>query len=276
MKKHLAIVCPTGNFGGMELDSIKLAKKLHPYCNIVFITKKDGFLDKNFNSYILKEASVNLETFEKNSFLFFKTILDFKRIITNYNIQNIIYFGTSKLQLMYCAIYGTDINLIVRHGTTRAKPKNSLFHKIIYSRVNNHIAISEHLLENVKKTFPIGNKTKSTLIYPSIKIFTYEKKKNEKLNILHVGRIVKGKGQVDAIKACDILIKNDIDFEFFIVGGYEDGYEEEFANFYKEIEYKDKIKFIGWHKYIRRSLYPFSNTLDYYKMSHDNKRYGPE
>ena len=28
MKKHLAIVCPTGNFGGMELDSIKLAKKL--------------------------------------------------------------------------------------------------------------------------------------------------------------------------------------------------------------------------------------------------------
>ena len=258
MKKHLAIVCPTGNFGGMELDSIKLAKKLHPYCNIVFITKKDGFLDKNFNSYILKEASVNLETFEKNSFLFFKTILDFKRIITNYNIQNIIYFGTSKLKLMYCAIYGTDINLIVRHGTTRAKPKNSLFHKIIYSRVNNHIAISEHLLENVKKTFPIGNKTKSTLIYPSIKIFTYEKKKNEKLNILHVGRIVKGKGQVDAIKACDILIKNDIDFEFFIVGGYEDGYEEEFANFYKEIEYKDKIKLIG-----------FTNEVDKYFVKAD-------
>ena len=80
MKKHLAIVCPTGNFGGMELDSIKLAKKLHPYCNIVFITKKDGFLDKNFNSYILKEASVNLETFEKNSFLFFKNIFNMKNL----------------------------------------------------------------------------------------------------------------------------------------------------------------------------------------------------
>ena len=52
VKKNIAIICPTGNFGGMELDSIKLVKKLNPYCNIVFITKKDGFLDNNFRDYI--------------------------------------------------------------------------------------------------------------------------------------------------------------------------------------------------------------------------------
>ncbi|WP_323594629.1 glycosyltransferase family 4 protein [Aliarcobacter butzleri] len=245
-KKSLAIVCPTSNFGGMELDSIKLAKKLSNSLKIVFITKKDGFIDKNFYNYISKDDHITLECFEKNDILFFKAILDFKNIIKEYNIKNIIYFGTSKLQFLYCAIFGTDINLILRHGTTRAKPKGSLFHKIIYSRVDIHIAISEHLLENVKKTFPFGKNTKSFLIYPSIEIKEYRKEKNQKLNILHVGRIVKGKGQLDAIKACEILIQNDIDFEFFIVGGYEENFKKEFLEFYNKIEYKNKIKLIGF------------------------------
>lgn len=252
MKKSLGIVCPTGNFGGMELDSIKLVKKLNPHCNIIFITKKDGFLDKNFSSYISKDNCTVLETFEKSSFIFFKAIFDFKNIIKKHNIENLIYFGTSKLQFMYCAILGTNINLIVRHGTTRAKPKSGLLHKIIYSRVDNHIAISEHLLENVKKTFPLGKNTKCTLIYPSIKTEEYKKEKNKKLNILHVGRIVKGKGQVDAIKACDVLVKNGIDFEFFIVGGFEKSFEKEFLHFYNQIEYKNKIKLIGFKNEVNK------------------------
>ena len=246
VKKNIAIICPTGNFGGMELDSIKLVKKLNPYCNIVFITKKDGFLDNNFRDYISKEDNVILESFEKNRILFFKTIMDFRNIIKKHNIKNIIYFGTSKIQLLYCAILRKDINLVLRHGTTRAKPKNGFFHKIIYSRVNTHIAISEHLLENVKKTFPLCKNTRCSLIYPSIKIKEYKKEENNKLNILHVGRIVKGKGQVDAIKACQILVDNEIDFEFSILGGFEKNFEKEFLEFYNEIKYKDKIKLIGF------------------------------
>ena len=51
MKKNVAIFCPSGNFGGMELDSIKLSKKLNAHCNIVLLTKKGGFLEQNFDKY---------------------------------------------------------------------------------------------------------------------------------------------------------------------------------------------------------------------------------
>ena len=51
-KNFLGIVCLSPNFGGMELDTIKLAKKLIPYKKIVLIAKENGFIHKNFNKYL--------------------------------------------------------------------------------------------------------------------------------------------------------------------------------------------------------------------------------
>lgn len=257
MKKNVAIFCPSGNFGGMELDTVKLAQKLNPYCNIVLLTKKGGFIEKNFDKYFSKDDSVVLESLAFKSLSFLNTIIQTKKLLKNYDIKNIIYFGTSKLKVVYFALLGTNINLIARHGTTR-REKKGFFNKLVYSRIDYHIAISKHLLENVRKIFPFGKHTKSLLIYPTIQPISLEKQNSEKLTILHTGRIVRGKGQVDAIKACDILVQNGIDFEFFLVGGYEKGYEEEFTKFYNSIEYKDKIKLVG-----------FTNEVDKYLSKAD-------
>ncbi|RBQ26229.1 lipopolysaccharide biosynthesis protein [Arcobacter sp. CECT 9188] len=229
----------------MELDSIKLIKKLNPYCKIIFITKKGGFLEQKFDRYFTKEDGVILKVLNFKSLGFINTIIETKKILKEYDIKNIIYFGTSKLRVVYFALLGNNINLIVRHGTTR-REKKGIINKLVYSRINYHIAISNHLLNNVKQIFPFGKQTKAFLIYPAIKSINLEKKKKEKLTILHTGRIAYGKGQIDAIKACEILIENNIDFDLFLVGGYEDGYEEEFLKFYNSIEYKNKIKLVGF------------------------------
>lgn len=257
MKKSVAIFCPSGNFGGMELDTVKLAQKLNPYCNIVLVTKKGGFIEQNFDKYFSKDDSVVLESLAFKSLSFLNTISQTKKLFKKYEIKNLIYFGTSKLKVVYFALLGTNINLIARHGTTR-REKKGFFNKLVYSRIDYHIAISEHLLENVRNIFPFGKQTKSLLIYPSIKPINLEKQNTTKLTILHTGRIVEGKGQIDAIKACDILVENSIEFEFFLVGGYEDGYEEEFTKFYNSVEYKDKIKLIG-----------FTNEVDKYLSKAD-------
>lgn len=257
MKNNLAIFCPNGNFGGMELDSIKLAKRLNPFCNIVLVIKKGGFLEQNFDKYFSKDDNIVLETLTFKTLSFFNTIIQTKAILKKYDIKNIIYFGTSKLRVVYFALLGTNINLISRHGTTRRK-KKGFFNKLVYSRIDYHITISKHLLENVRKIFPFGKQTKSLLIYPTIKPITLEKQNSKKLTILHTGRIVKGKGQIDAIKACEILVQNNIDFEFFLVGGYEEGYENEFKFFYNSIKYKEKIKLIG-----------FTNEVDKYLSKAD-------
>lgn len=257
MKKNVAIFCPSGNFGGMELDSIKLSKKLNAHCNIVLVTKKGGFLEQNFDRYFTKEDDVKLESLAFKSFSFLDTILQTRKILKKYDIINIIYFGTSKLKVVYFALLGTNINLIARHGTTR-REKKGVFNKLVYSRVDYHIAICKHLLQNIKQIFPFGKYTKTLLIYSSIKFKNLTKKSSEKLIILHTGRIARGKGQVDAIKACEILVENNIDFDLFLVGGYEDGYEGEFTKFYNNVEYKDKIKLIG-----------FTNEIDIYLQRAD-------
>lgn len=251
---YIGIICLSSNFGGMELDTIKLAKKLFPYRKIVLIIKEEGFIHKNFNKYFSLSDKIDLETIKFKSTLSFNIILKARDIVKKYNIRNVIFFGASELKSLYFSFLGLDINLIVRHGTTKSTPKKDWFHKLIYSRINYHVCISKHIQKNIEYIIPFGKHTKSILIYPSIEIANFKKRKNEKLTLIHTGRISQGKGQIDAIKACSILVENNIDFIFYVVGGFEKYYEKEFLDFYNNLDYKDKIILAGFSNEIEKYL----------------------
>ncbi|PRM88872.1 lipopolysaccharide biosynthesis protein [Aliarcobacter cryaerophilus] len=238
----------------MELDTIKLAKKLFPYRKIVLILKKEGFMHKNFNKYFSLSDNIDLETIKFKSTLSFNIVLKARDIVKKYNIRNVIFFGASELKSLYFSFLGFDINFIVRHGTTKSTPKKDWFHRLIYSRVNYHVCISKHLQKNIEYIIPFCKNTKSILIYPSIEIANFIKRKNEKLTLIHTGRISQGKGQIDAIKACEVLVKNNIDFIFYIVGGYEREFENKFLDFYNNLEYKDKIILVGFTNNVEEYL----------------------
>lgn len=254
IKENTAVICLSPNFGGMELDTIRLAKKLIPFKKVVLIVKEEGFIHKNFNKYFSPDDNIDIETIKFKSSLSFNIIIGVRSIIKKYNIKNVIFFGASELKSLYFSFFRLDINLIIRHGTTKTKPKKDWFHKLIYSNVSYHISISKHLQKNVEYIIPFGRNSKSILIYPAIKTSNFLKQKNEKLTLVHTGRICEGKGQVDAIKACEVLYKNNIDFIFYIVGGYEDGFEEEFLKFYTNLEYKDKIILVGFSNNVEEYL----------------------
>ncbi len=251
---YIGIICLSSNFGGMELDTIKLAKKLFHYRKIVLIIKEEGFIHKNFNKYFSLSDKIDLETIKFKSTLSFNIILKARDIVKKYNIRNVIFFGASELKSLYFSFLGLDINLIVRHGTTKSTPKKDWFHKLIYSRINYHVCISKHIQKNIEYIIPFGKYTKSILIYPSIEIPNFKKRKNEKLTLIHTGRISQGKGQTDAIKACSILVENNIDFIFYVVGGFEKDYEKEFLDFYNNLDYKDKIILAGFSNEIEKYL----------------------
>lgn len=251
---YIGIICLSSNFGGMELDTIKLAKKLFHYRKIVLIIKEEGFIHKNFNKYFSLSDKIDLETIKFKSTLSFNIILKARDIVKKYNIRNVIFFGASELKSLYFSFLGFEINLIVRHGTTKSKPKKDWFHRLIYSKVNYHVSISRHLQKNVEYIIPFGKTSKSILIYPSIKKNNFIRQKSEKITLVHTGRITKGKGQIDAIKACEILYKNNIDFIFYIVGGYEKSFKEEFLSFLNKLEYKDKIVLVGFSDSVEEYL----------------------
>jgi len=245
MKSNTAIICLSPNSGGMEIDSIKLAKKLSSYTHITMIAKKDHFIANKKETYV-NVNGIKLETIKFSSNLSFSIIKNTREIIKKNNIKNVIFFGASELKSLYFAFLGLDINLIVRHGTTKSRPKKDWFHRLIYSNVNYHVSICKHLKKNVEYIIPFGKKTQAKLIYSSFDFEEPKQIKQDKLTLLHIGRIAQGKGQIDAIKACEVLVKNNIDFNFNIVGGFEESYEKEFMKFYEQCSYKDKINLIGF------------------------------
>lgn len=244
-KEPTAVICLSPSAGGMELDSIKLAEKLSSDSNIVLIAKKNSFIDSTATHYT-SSSNITLETISFLKTISLNIIIKARMIIQKYNIRNVIFFGASELKSLYFSFLGLNINLIVRHGTTKSTPKKDFFHALIYSKVNYHVSISKHLQNNVKQIIPFGKDTKEKLIYPSLELTQPKLSNSNQIRILHVGRIVRGKGQMDAIKACKILVENNINFTFKIVGSLDEKYLDEFNNFYNDCPYRDKIILEGF------------------------------
>lgn len=255
-KNPTAIICLSPYSGGMEIDAIKLAKKLSSHIEITIIAREGYFIANSYQDYVGYNG-ISLETIQFHSSLSTSIIFGARRIIKEKEIKNVIFFGASELKSLYFAFLGLNINLIVRHGTTKSRPKKDWFHRLVYSNVNYHVSICKHLQRNVEYIIPFGKRTQSVLIYSSLEMPSVAKHKDEKLTLLHVGRIAEGKGQYDAIEACRILYENSIDFIFYLVGEFDEKYQSSFMEQYNSLPYKDKIVLVGFTK----------NVQEYYAAS---------
>lgn len=256
LKAPTAIICLSPNSGGMEIDAIKLANKLTPYTKVVLIAQKDCFIAESVTA--TKDSAITLETIKFSSNLGLSIIFNARNIIQKHKIKNVIFFGASELKSLYFSFLGLDINLIVRHGTTKSRAKKDWFHRLIYSNVNYHVSICQHLLVNVRKIIPFGKDTQERLIYSSFNFSEPQHRPQEKLTLLHIGRIAPAKGQLDAIQACEVLVENNIDFIFKIVGAFEESYKDEFMKYYNSCSYKDKIELVGF----KEDIVPFLEEAD--------------
>lgn len=251
-KSNTAIICLSPYSGGMEIDALKLANKLYKFTNITLVAKEKHFIANSFKEYI--KENIELRTIEFKSTFSLSIISKVRELVKEKKIKNVIFFGASEMKSLYFAFLGLDINLIIRHGTTKSKPKKDWFHRLIYSQVNHHVSICKHLEKNVKYIIPFGKSSKSELIYSSFELQKKEKIPHDKLTLVHVGRIAEGKGQYDAIEACEVLYKNNIDFTFYIIGGFDESYKEKFLDLYNSLEYKKNIKLVGFVKNVQDYL----------------------
>ena len=88
-KKNVSIICLSPNFGGMEIDAIKLANKLSSYSKIILVAKENGFIAQKFDNNCLNNQNISLETVK------FKSSLSFSLLIT------FVYFHNS-----FCSRFG--------------------------------------------------------------------------------------------------------------------------------------------------------------------------
>ena len=247
---NTAIICLSPYYGGMEMDAFRIAKLLCKNTKITLIVKKDSPIEKQYRTEA-ENLNIQVESIHFFKNLSLSIILSVRKIIKKNNIKNVIYFGASELKSLYFSLYGLDINLLIRHGTTKSRSKKDFLHRLIYSKVNFHIAICEHLAKNVKEIIPFGTHTQLKTIYSSLRNMPSDLRESQAcmdhpISLLHLARITDGKGQIDAIEACRVLYDMKKDFKLHLVGDIDPDYENKFFTFLNKIPYKDSIILEGF------------------------------
>jgi glycosyltransferase involved in cell wall biosynthesis len=220
-----AVMCFSGGSGGMELDTVKLADLLATDCRVVLFCKQGsmihGLYEKGAKKYACEPVKFRSRTLSP------AMLARVRSAIKKRKIRNVIFFGASELKTLYFAFLGLGLNVIVRHGTTKSTPKRGLIHRLVYSCVDYHVALSRHLLKNVKTIVPLGGKADFRIITSSFNAKNLRKgssaeQRGSGLRIAHVGRVAQGKGQTDAVQACKELKDNGVDFHLDLLGDYQD------------------------------------------------------
>jgi len=254
--KNTAVICLSQNNGGMELASVKLARLLSSDVPIDFIAKKDSYIELNSN-HQFELHNINLHTIPFDKFFSFKLIKEIRKIIIDRKIKNIIFLGASEMRSLYFATYGLEINFIIRQGSKKTSSKKDFIHKILYSKVNHFMGNCEYIKQNIIDIIPLAKETNVNRIYSSLKIpkDIITKKYNGIIDIILVGRIHPFKGQLEAIKSCEILYENNIKFNVKFLGDTQDvNYYNQIEFYLKTCKYKDSIEFVGYTNNVQKYL----------------------
>ncbi|WP_152021075.1 glycosyltransferase [Aliarcobacter butzleri] len=255
MKQKTAIICLSRVNGGMELASVKLARLLSQDVEVEFIARDNSYIanrKEHFENY-----DINLHIINFSSNFSFKLIFNVRKILKNSNIKNVIFLGASEMKSLYFATLGLNINFIIRQGSKKTTSKKDIFHKLFYSNVNYFVGNCEYMKKNIIEILPIPEKASVKRIYSSLKLEENIdfKPLNNHVDLVHVGRVHKGKGQFEAIKACEILKNNNTNFTIKFLGDIQDkDYLETMKNYLKNSSLKDNVEFVGYTSNVKEYL----------------------
>lgn len=246
MNKELqtvAVMCFSSGTGGMERSAVRLARFLSTITTVVLVCKKGSFVEKLYHEEKAGYACETISFFSRKFSL--SMLFGAGAVVNKHDVKNVIFFGASELKTLHFSFLKKQLNLIVWHGTTKSRPKRDFFHNLVYSSVNHHVALSEHLIRNVQSIVPETPGVSYKVIRPSFDFEVNAEIKNSdnnKISIVHVGRVAYGKGQVDAVLACSTLKNRGVDFKLKLVGSADE------SNYINEV--KDAIKNSSMEDYV--------------------------
>ena len=241
----------------MEMTAARLARLLTAVANVSFFCKQDSFAETLIKS---DRDGVDCVPVNFSSRTFsISMLLTVRKAVIERGIKNVIFLGASELKTLHFAFLGLDINLVVWHGTTKSSPKRDVLHRLVYSNVAHHVTISDHLLRNIQQIVPLTDKVDFRLITPSQDIETAGVRPLDtvagEINILHIGRIAAGKGQLDAIRATEQAIVAGYKCKLVMIGENDGNpYAREVTRAIENSPYKDAISSPGFVDDIYRYL----------------------
>lgn len=257
--KKVAIVCLSRGRGGMELDAIRLQRRLSHIADAWLICREGGYIAQA-QTTVCRGGDDRIVAIKHWGTFSPSLIFALRKILTVHRISNLIFFGASEIKSIKFAIMGLGINFIIRHPTTKSTSKKDFVHRFLYSSVSHVVAVSRHLLSNAQAILPIPPGAGIRVIYPAVSIdcTTWREKKSNTskgvVRILHVGTLTEGKGQIDAVRACGCLYRHGIPFELRLAGEGNSKFKSRLRKIISGTPYWRAVKLVGYVRCIEKEF----------------------
>lgn len=258
-------VCFSEGWGGLEQYPLNLAE---PFARHGIKVYYWAFVNTNF-ARKAQEQGYDIKLFKSR----FSILFHIRRLVAwikENEIRAVHFHKSTDVRIAYLLrFFLPDVCLVFTEHMNAKRPKKSIFHRLIYSKLDYVIAISEHTRANNLKALPIAEE-KLLRVYSGIDLKKFKKDlsshervalrkalkvSSEDIAIALPGRISSGKGQEVFIKAIE-LIENDITMSVkihaFLIGGLlaSEGADEKLVEviqkLVKNLELEDTITFTGY------------------------------
>jgi glycosyltransferase involved in cell wall biosynthesis len=253
MFKKILILCFSGNQGGMELDAVRMCRRVSEYADVTLICMSGSAIETLARQDLDAGFKYRLVTSELTRF-FARALVDprivltVRRAVKQHRPDLLIFFGTSEVKSIALALLGLHAKLVLRLGTTISRPKNGFFQRIAYDRVDGFLAFGEHMRRNIFQSFPAA-KRPVDVCYPVVEFPSTELLPREPMspiNVLYHSRFLPGKGQLDAVIAFEQVCKQHEDLTMTLVGTPQDeDYVKEIKRFIESKNLVTKVKVLG-------------------------------
>ena len=240
MIKKIFILCFSGNQGGMELDAVRMCRRVSKYADVTLICMSGSAIERMAREDIssghkYRVISSGLTRFLARAFFDPRIVLAVRREVKEQEPDLLIFFGTSEVKSIGLALFGLRTKLVLRIGTTIGRKKSSIFQRMTYDRVDGFLVISEHLKQNVHWAFPCAVRRPVEICFPVVEIQSVPAVDVElitTINVVYHSRFVRGKGQKDAVIAWTQVKPKFPNLRLTLAGNFEDrGYLDEITKY---------------------------------------------
>jgi len=240
MFKKILVLCFSGNMGGMELDALRMSRRVSNDAQVTLLglsgsPLEAAALEDGRNGCRYGFVGCELNRFFARALVDPRIVMTVRKAVVDNDPDMLIFFGTSEVKSIGIALVGLSAKLVLRIGTTINRPKSGLFQRLAYNRVNGFLAISEHIRRNVLEAFPVASKRPVQVCYPVVELACAASSMHgatSPINILYHSRFVRGKGQLDALIAFERVSKEHKDLTMTLVGIHQDeSYVQEIKQF---------------------------------------------
>lgn len=255
------MLCFSPNDGGMEHDAAFMAQKIATHLgNCLLVVRQGTWLAAYARKHDIPHRAIGFT----GSFSL-RAIIAMRRLWREHDIRNVIFLGASEISSIHFTIRPPVSRFIVRHGTTKSSAKKDLVHRFTWSRVTAHWCISEHLERNVRALFPLGRAevfVNSVGLGEKLELLPESRPllpTDEALRLVHVGRLVPGKGQRDAIRALKRARDHGVPAELTLFGSGGD--EAALRGLVAELGLEHAVRFAGYVAHPYRHFGEFHGFL---------------